>query len=137
MRDQLDLDAFEHAVITGYYAERKTIAQTDEDAFYSRELDYNKYIKDSEGIIGILVECDGNASDTLAITVEFSYGGTSAWTTKTISLDTDLACNTSSFFRVDITSNFRDCLPFTKLRIKYQKTGTNAALNIKSRIIRV
>ena len=137
MKDYLDTPAFDHPAITGDIVERKTIDSDDETAFYSRTLEYNQWFINTEGIIGILVECDGNASDTLAVTVQFNYGGTSSWTTSSIDLVTDLACNTSAYYRLDIQTNFRNYIPFAKMRIKYQKTGTNAALNIKSRITRV
>jgi hypothetical protein len=137
MKDYLDTPAFDHATITGDIAETKVIAAATETAFYSRELKYNKWFIDTEGIMGVLVECDGNASDTLAVTIQFHYGGSTSWGTSDITLVAAQACNTNAYYRIDIQSTFRNYMPFYKMRIKYQKTGTNAALTVKSRITRV
>ena len=89
------------------------------------------------GIIGLAMELDGNASDTITVLIEFYYGDKLTWGTKTITLLNAVAANTNQFVRIDIQNSWRDYIPFSKVRFKITKTGANAACTILSRITRI
>jgi hypothetical protein len=124
---------FENSNITGDYVDVLSIAKTDEDAHTSREFGYNHFGR-SVGLFGLLVECSGNASDALTITAQFNYS-TSTWTTKTIALSSGHAGNASALYRLDINSSWRTVIPFSKMRFTFQKSGTNAACTVTSRLV--
>lgn len=124
---------FENSNITGDFLEGLTIAAADEAVNNGRSLGYN-YIGRATGIFGLLVECSGNASDTLTVVAQFAYG-TSVWTTKTITLTSTHACNTSNFYRLDTNSSWRNVIPFMKMRFTFTKTGANALCVVKSRLV--
>ena len=131
------IPVFENPNITGDYLEGYNVTAATVTAFYSRNIGYH-YIRKSTGLIGLFVDCtNGSASDTLLVQLQFNYGtsGTNSWTTKTITLAAAQLCNASTFYRIDINATWRDCIPFDKLRIKFQKTGTNSVVAIKSRLM--
>jgi len=135
--EQLSYALFDHETITGEKVAQKVIAAADETANYSSEFSFDEFFQNTLGIIGLAMELDGNASDTITVVVEFYYGKGMTWGTKTITLLNAVAANTNQYVRIDIQSGWRDYLPFNKIRFKITKTGTNGTCTIKSRIQRV
>lgn len=136
-REMLSEAMFNHSTITGYGVERLVIDATDETANNSAEFRFDKYFQGSLGIIGIDVELDGNASDTMTVTAQFKYGPRTTWGVQSQTVLNAVACNTNNFKRIDIQSGWRDHLPFDKVRFQFQKSGTNGACTVIARLVRL
>ena len=129
----ISVPTFDHPSITGDRVVQRTMATTT-TTLYSNELEWKTIVK-TGGIMGLITETSGNASDSLAAELEFYYGEHIGWTTATaISVFSGLAIGSNNQTRLDTLSNFRDRLPFIKMRVKFTKTGSNATATIKSRI---
>ena len=76
-------------------------------------------------------------TDTITVTAEFYYGRNTTWGVTSVVVMNAKAANTNNFQRVDIMSGWRDYIPFDKRRFKVQKTGTNGACDVISRIVRL
>ena len=135
--EMLSFPLFDHVTITGEKTEYKTIAIADEAANYSSVFDFDDFVQNTLGIIGLAIEFNGNASDTIVVIVEFLYGERLTWGAKSMTLLNGVAGNTNQFVRLDIQSTWRDYLPFQKMRFKITKTGTNAAGPILARFTRI
>ena len=133
----LSYPLFNHTVIDGTKVEQLTIGASDETDQYSSEFKYDDFFQNTLGIIGIAMELNGNASDTITVILEYFYGKSLTWATNTLTIFNGVNANTNQYKRLDIMANWRDYLPFQKIRFKITKTGTNAACVITSRIIRV
>ncbi len=121
------------------YIESVTIPQLMEGyTEYSREFEYDQLMSNSQGMFGLAISCNGNASDYLGVKLEFDYGGSLGYVKsfelvkRTIK---GLAGNNSDFFRIDIDKNFRNAIPFKKMRIVFGKYGQNADLTFNARLI--
>ena len=135
--EMLTFPLFDHASITGEKSELKTIAIADVAANYSSEFRFDDFIQNSQGILGLVMEFNGSASDTVTVTVEFYYGSRTTWGVKSITVISSVAANTNQFERLDILSGWRDYIPFEKMRFNITKTGANAALPIIARLTRM
>ena len=111
--------------------ETMTVTAADVTANYSRQFNMDLAFG---GLFGVLVDLDGDASDTMEVVVEFNYGD-DAWTTKTIQVVASQACNTAAYYRMDTLSTWRDAIPFSAIRIKYTKTGANGQCIVTSRVL--
>ena len=104
----------------------------------SREFEYNEVMERSQGMFGLAVECDGDALDKLGVKIQFNYGGSLGWN-KEIELvkrnSNGLACDSSEFYRIDINKNFRNAIPFKKMRFVIGKYGDHADCTVKARLI--
>ena len=135
--EMLTFPLFDHASITGEKSELKTIAIADEAANYSSEFRFDDFIQNSQGILGLVMEFGGNASDTVVVAVEFYYGARTTWGVKSLTVIDGVNANTNQFERLDILSGWRDYIPFEKMRFNITKTGANAALPIIARLTRM
>ena len=135
--EMLTFPLFDHASITGEKSELKTIAIADVAANYSSEFRFDTFIQNSQGILGLVMEFDGSASDTVTVTVQFNYGARTTWGVKSLTVIDGVNANTNQFERLDILSGWRDYIPFEKMRFVITKTGANAALPIIARLTRM
>jgi len=121
------------------YIETGTISQLLSGwSLTSREFSYNDIFQNSNGMIGLAVSCSGDSNDKLGIKLSFSYGGSLGYI-KEVTLmprtSNGLACNSSGFYRIDINKDFRNAIPFDKMKIVLGKYGDNADCTVKARLI--
>jgi len=135
--EMLTFPLFDHTQVTGEKVEQLTIAIADVAANYSSEFRFDQFIQNSQGILGLVMEFDGHASDTIVVKVEFNYGARTTWGVKSITVLDGVAANTNQYERLDILSGWRDYIPFEKMRFSITKTGANGACPIIARLTRM
>lgn len=113
---------FNHPTIIGDSVVRYA-AGTSGDV-YSKEITFSDLMGNGNNIWGVCIKVDGLQNDSLTITAQFQYDELIGYI-NTLALESAKEADFSSFHRLDSNATVIDYLPFQKVRLLFDRTGSN------------